>query len=158
MPQVDGLQATAMVRALPNPPAVLIFTTFALDEVAMRAVQAGASGFLLKTTGPHELVEKVHAVARGEGVVSSEMVPSLFDALRHGSGGSAAAQAVGQLTDRELEVSCVVAQGATNGAIARDLYISETTVKTHLMGAQNKLGVRTRVEVAVLIAKAGLLD
>lgn len=158
MPRVDGLRATERVRSLPEPPAVLVLTTFALDDVAMRAVRAGAAGFLLKTTGPAELVEKVRAVARGEGVVSTEMVPSLFQALRDSGVDSLAERAVRHLSERELAVARSVARGHTNREIAHELYISETTVKTHIAAAQNKLGVRTRVEVAVLVARAGLLD
>ena len=158
MPRIDGLRATEMIRSLPQPPAVLILTTYALDDVAMRAVRAGALGFLLKDAGPQELVDKVRTVARGEGVVSSAMVPSLFAALRHGGPDSAAVDAVRRLTDRELAVARLAARGKTNVAIGGELHISETTVKTHLTSAQNKLGVGTRVEVAVAVTRAGMLE
>lgn len=157
MPQMDGLAATQQLQTLARPPAVLVLTTFALDDVARRAVQAGAAGFLLKTVNPHELVDKVRAVARGEGVVSSEMVPSMFTALRSSGPDPAAADAVGRLSERELEVTRLAARGHTNAEIGRELYISETTVKTHLTAAQNKMDVRSRVEVAVLVALAGQL-
>ena len=157
MPVLDGIEAT---RAIDGP-RVLILTTFGHDEYVVDALRAGASGFLLKDATPDELVRAVRVVAAGDALLSpavtttllARVVPTLAPGRPPVAGG-----ALGQLTDRELEVLTLVARGQSNAEIAADLFISETTVKTHVSHVLTKLGLRDRVQAVVAAFEAGLVS
>jgi DNA-binding NarL/FixJ family response regulator len=161
MPRVDGLAATARVTALPQPPRVVVLTTFGLDDYVFRALEAGASGFLLKDTPPRELIEAVRIVAAGDAMLSPGVTRSLIEHVTS-AGGSvrrhAALARLDALTDREREVLVAVGRGLSNAEIGRSLYLSEATVKTHVSRLLLKLGCANRVQVAILAHEAGLLD
>lgn len=149
MPRLDGLEVT---RRLAGPGAappvrVVVVTTFDLDEYVYPALRYGASGFLLKRSGPALLVEAVRAAMAGDSLISPSITVRL---LRHVTGRRRERQPAGEpLTEREIEVAGMVAQGKTNADIAAELFISPGTVKTHVANIQRKLGVRNRVGIAV---------
>ena len=161
MPRVDGLAATAAVTALERPPRVVVLTTFGLDEYVFRALEAGASGFLLKDTPPRDLVDAVRVVARGDAMLSPSVTRALVERFAATSGGgrrAAALQRLAPLTDREREVLVAVGQGLSNAEVGKTLFMSEATVKTHVSRLLLKLGCANRVQVAILAHDAGLLD
>ena len=156
MPVVDGLEVTRRVRALPEPPPVLLLTTFDLDEYVFEALRAGAAGFLLKDTPPRELISGVEMVATGNAVLGPSVIKRLASRF---SGAAAARQATARdkldvLTEREREVVRYVATGAGNAEIASRLMLSEATVKVHLRRAMAKLGVDNRTQLAILAHQA----
>ncbi len=160
MPRVDGLTATARVSALPDPPRVVVLTTFGLDDYVLRALEAGAVGFLLKDTPPRELIEAVRVVAAGDAMLSPAVTRALVDhvAASGGTGRRSAALArIEALTEREREVLVAVGQGFSNAEIGRELFLSEATVKTHVSRVLLKLGCANRVQAAILAHDAGLL-
>ncbi len=159
MPVMDGLSATERLRALPAPPEVIVLTTFDADEQVVRALRAGASGFLLKDTPPEEIVRAIRVVAAGESMLSPAVTRRLIDHIA--DDGTAARrrqaeEAVASLTDRERDVAIALGQGMTNAEIGRALYMSVPTVKVHLSRAMQKLGLDNRVQVALLVHDAGL--
>jgi DNA-binding NarL/FixJ family response regulator len=162
MPRVDGLQATRLLAGpdVPDPVAVVVVTTFDLDENVHAAVRAGARGFLLKNAGPRLLQEAVRAAADGESMVSPTITSRL---LAHYAGnhtrrrGPVRAPLTEPLTEREAEVVAVMAQGLTNSEIASQLVLSLSTVKVHLAAAARKIGARNRTEVAVWAWESGLV-
>ncbi|NLT53054.1 MAG: response regulator transcription factor [Actinomycetales bacterium] len=161
MPIVDGLTATAALTALPAPPKVVVLTTFGLDDYIVRALEAGASGFLLKDTPPRDLVRAVQVVAAGDAMLSPAVTRSLIqriatspvDARRR-----AALARTGCLTERELQVLVTVGRGMSNSEIGRELHLSEATVKTHVSHLLTKLDATNRVQIAIIAHHAGLLD
>lgn len=160
MPRVSGVEATRMVRALPDPPHVVALTTWDVDDAVVRTLDAGASGFLLKTAAPTEIVGAVRAAVNGDAVLSPRSTRQLLDHLGRNTDATArrrAEEGVAGLTDREREVVVAVAEGLSNAEVGARLHISEATVKVHLSAAQTKLGARNRVGVAVLAERAGLL-
>jgi DNA-binding NarL/FixJ family response regulator len=161
MPGTDGLTGTAAVTALPRPPRVVVLTTFGLDEYVLRALEAGAAGFLLKDTPPRDLIAAVRVVAAGEAMLSPSVTRTLIShvAASNESGRRAAALArLAALTEREREVLVAVGRGGSNADIGRELFLSEATVKTHVSRLLLKLGCTNRVQVAILAHDAGLLD
>ncbi len=148
MPQLDGLEATRALMADPEPPRIVVVTTFDLDEYVYGALRAGACGFLLKDAGPRLLVEAVRAAAAGDALVSPSVTVRL---LAHLAARPAARTPTlrGPLSPRELDVVRAVARGRTNAEIAAELFVSLSTVKTHLTNIQSKLSVRNRTEIAV---------
>jgi DNA-binding NarL/FixJ family response regulator len=147
MPQLDGLEATRALAADPEPPRIVVVTTFDLDEYVYGALRAGACGFLLKDAGPRLLVEAVRAAAAGDALVSPSVTVRLLEHI--------AARPIARtpvlpdpLSPRELEVVRAVARGRTNAEIAAELFVSLSTVKTHLTNIQSKLSARNRVEIA----------
>lgn len=160
MNRVDGVEATRRVRALPEAPFVIALTTWDVDEAVLAAVEAGASGFLLKTGDPRALMDAVRAVVAGDSVLSPRSTRQLLDHVRSNqtSPRQTALQAMAALTDREREVATAVARGLTNAEIGKQLYVSDATVKSHLSTIQTKLDVRNRVGIAVLAERAGLVD
>ena len=161
MPRLDGLEATRLLAGpgVPDPLRVVIVTTFDLDEYVYAALRGGASGFLLKDSGPALLVEAVEAAARGDALVSPSITVRL---LQHVAGQQApvpgAAHAPAEaLTDRELDVIRLIARGRTNTEIAEELFVSLSTVKTHLGNIFSKLGARNRVEIAAWAWESGLM-
>jgi DNA-binding NarL/FixJ family response regulator len=161
MPRMDGLAATRAVQALPDPPKVIVLTTFDLDDYVFRALQAGASGFLLKDTPPRELVQAVRVVAEGDAMLSPAVTRRLighFAADPRADRQRQAIARIGKLTEREREVLTAVGRGMSNADIGRALYMSEATVKAHVSRVLVKLGATNRVQVAILAHEAGLLD
>lgn len=160
MPRRDGIAATRDVRAVSNPPHVIALTTWDVDDAVMAALAAGASGFLLKTASPDEIIGAIRSVMAGDAVLSPRSTRQLLDQLARDPavGQRRAAEAsVGALTDRERQVAVAVAHGLTNAAIGHQLFMAEATVKSHIAAIQTKLGVANRVGVAVLAERAGLL-
>jgi DNA-binding NarL/FixJ family response regulator len=161
MPRLDGLAATTAVRALDAAPAVLVLTTFDLDDYVFRALQAGAAGFLLKDTPPRELVEAVRVVAAGESMLSPTVTRRLISHFADDPRAERRRQAlerIAVLTDRETEVFVEVGRGSSNADIGTALFMSEATVKSHVSKLLMKLGVANRVQVAILAHDAGLTD
>ncbi|HKN49202.1 MAG TPA: response regulator transcription factor [Actinomycetota bacterium] len=160
MPRMDGVEATKKLVADATT-RVLILTTFDLDEHLFAAVRAGASGFLLKDVPPDDLASAVRAVARGDALIEPRMTRRLLEEFARQPASDRAPrtpEAVGgQLTARELEVFRAVARGHSNAEIADELYISETTVKTHVAHILTKLGLRDRIQAVVLAYESGLL-
>ena len=164
MPGTDGIEATRRITAAEPGVRVLVLTTFDLDEYAFGALQAGASGFLLKDVRPHELVAAVRTVASGDAVVSPRVTRRLLEEyarrLPVADAGADPADRYPQLaslTEREREVLAVVAQGLSNTEIAASLFVSETTVKSHVGRILAKLGLRDRVQIVVLAYESGLV-
>ena len=157
MPELDGLEATRRILAA-NPEArVLVLTTFALDEYVYEALRSGASGFVLKDDPPEQLLSAIRVVAGGEALLSPSVtrrVIKQFTKVRQ----KAAPKELEQLTERELEVFRLIARGLSNAEIGQELYISETTVKTHITHILQKLGLRDRVQAVVLAHECGVLD
>jgi DNA-binding NarL/FixJ family response regulator len=165
MPGTDGIEATRRITAAEPGVRVLVLTTFDLDEYAFGALQAGASGFLLKDVRPHELVAAVRTVASGDAVVSPRVTRRLLEeyARQLPVADAAGDQAsrypkLSSLTEREREVLAVVAQGLSNTEIAASLFVSETTVKSHVGRILAKLGLRDRVQIVVLAYESGLVS
>ncbi|KXO88331.1 LuxR family transcriptional regulator [Tsukamurella pulmonis] len=159
MPAVDGLAATALVRAEPQPPQVIVLTTFDLDDYVMRALQAGAAGFMLKDTPPRQLLDGVRVVASGEAMLSPSVTRKLIDRFAgdpREDRRRAALARIAVLTEREHEVFLGIAAGGSNAQIGRDLFMSEATVKTHVSRLLDKLDVANRVQLAILAHDAGL--
>ena len=137
MPELDGLEATRRVLAEPDPPRVLVLTTFDLDEYVYEALRAGASGFLLKDTPPEQLVEAIHVVAGGDALLSPVVTRRVIAEFVRRPPASARPPAPGldELTARELEILRLIARGLSNAEIAAEAFVSETTVKTHVVFA-----------------------
>ncbi|MGX5214701.1 response regulator [Streptomyces violaceus] len=158
MPRMDGITATARLRALPHPPRVITLTTFDLDEYVYDALAAGADGFLLKDTDPAEILRAVHLVAAGSAMLHPSAARRLIDRY-HRSGGpqaTAARSGLERLTPRERDVLALLAQGETNADIAARLGMRESTVKAHVSRILTALEVTNRVQAALLARDAGL--
>ena len=161
MPRMDGLAATREVQGLPDPPKVVVLTTFDLDDYVFRALQAGASGFLLKDTPPRELVQAIKVVAAGDAMLSPAVTRRLighFAADPRADRRRAAQARISKLTEREREVLVEIGRGLQNSDIGKKLFMSEATVKAHVSRALVKLDATNRVQVAILAYAAGLLD
>ncbi|TDQ05246.1 response regulator [Labedaea rhizosphaerae] len=157
MPVLDGVEATKLITDA-GTSKVLVMTTFDLDEYALSALRNGASGFLLKDTPPDHLVSALRSVAVGDAVVSPSVTKRLLDRFLGQSGGKLRDAAVlDVLTEREREVLVLMAQGLSNTEIARKLFLSEATVKTHVGRVLAKLGLRDRVQAVVLAYETGLV-
>ena len=162
MPRLDGVEATRTLTS--EGFKVLILTTFDLDESLFNGVKAGASGFLLKDVPPDDLAAAVRAVARGDALVEPRMTRRLLEEFARGPARSPSSASgdgppgLSDLTDRELEVFGEMARGLTNAEIAEALFISETTVKTHVAHVLTKLQLRDRVQAVVLAYEGGLVQ
>ena len=150
MPRLDGLELTRALAGpgVAEPMRVIVVTTFDLDEYVHAALRNGACGFLLKRAGPTLLVEAIRAAMAGDTLVSPSVTVRLLKHLRSGSA-SAVVSPAESLTDREIAVARLVAEGKTNAEIGAELFISAGTAKTHVANIQRKLGVRNRVGIAV---------
>jgi DNA-binding NarL/FixJ family response regulator len=155
MPQLDGIAATRLVRARPDPPAVVVLTTFDADELVVGALEAGAAGFLLKHAPPGDIVRAIETIGAGESMLSPEITRRLIAMVTGGGGRRAAARdQLARLTPREAEVADAVARGLSNTEIARELYMSVGTVKVHVTRLFAKLEVDNRVQIALLVNDA----
>ncbi len=156
MPRLDGLEATRILAGpgVPDPMRVVIVTTFDLDEYVYGALRAGACGFLLKDSGPTLLIEAIRAAANGESLVSPSVTVRLLAHLARPRAGRPLPPRE-PLTERELDVVLLVARGRTNQEVAAELFVSLSTVKTHLSSIQLKLGARNRVEIAAWAWESG---
>jgi DNA-binding NarL/FixJ family response regulator len=157
MPELDGLEATRRILAADESARVLILTTFNLDEYVFEALRAGASGFVLKDDPPEQLIGAVRTIAGGDALLSPTVtrhVIQQFTRLHR----QAPPKAVSFLTSRELEVFRLITQGLSNAEIGRELFISDTTVKTHVTRLLQKLGLRDRAQAIVLAYQTGLFD
>ena len=158
MKRQDGLVTTAQIHRLAKPPRVIILTTWDTDDMVQRSIAAGAAGFLLKSADPSEIIAAVRNVHRGEGALAPGKVGYVFGLVNEGrTDRDAALELLARLSERERDVAVQVAHGLSHAEIGRRLFLGEATVKTHLAGAQRKLGVGGRVEVAVIVTKAGLI-
>ena len=157
MPGVDGLTATESLRARRDPPEVIVLTTFDTDAHVLRAVRAGASGFLLKHTAPDEIARSVRRVAAGEPMLSPEVLRRMMTFVATAGGGPArdrARAALGRLSPGERGVALLVAQGRTNQEIGAALAMSTATVKAYMSRILTKLELTNRVQVALLVHDA----
>jgi DNA-binding NarL/FixJ family response regulator len=157
MPELDGLEATRRILAADGAARILILTTFDLDEYVYEALRAGASGFVLKDDPPEQLLAAIRAVAGGEALLSpaiTKRVIKQFTRIPQ----PAPPRELEDLTERELDVFRLIARGLSNAEIGEELYISETTVKTHITHILQKLNLRDRVQAVVLAYETGLFD
>src|SRR5215813_10900389 len=158
MAELDGIAATRLLRSQPQPPAVLILTTFDADELVLSALRAGAAGFLLKDTPPAELVHAIEAVHSGESVLSTAVTRALVELvagdpdaeLRH----EHARARLAALSEREHEVALALGRGLANAEIAAEVHMSVATVKAYVSRLLTKLGVDNRVQIALLVQEA----
>ncbi|MFF0264547.1 response regulator [Kribbella sp. NPDC004536] len=160
MPGTDGLTATEAVRRRPGAPEVVILTTFDADEHVLRALRAGAAGFILKDTPPAEIVESVRRIAAGQPVLSPAVTKRLITRVADTGQDSRKSKAVarlGQLNEREREIAVAVGEGKSNAEISATLYLSVPTVKTHVSRILTKLDLNNRVQIALLVHDADLL-
>lgn len=164
MPGMDGLAATELLRRRPDAPEVVVLTTFHADEQVLRAIRAGAAGFVLKDTPPAQIVDAVRRVAAGEPVLSPAVTRRL---MARAAGGATddrserrarARQRFAGLAEREQDVASAVGRGSSNAEIAAALHLSVATVKTHVSRILARLGLNNRVQIALLVHDAGLLD
>ncbi|WP_205215549.1 response regulator transcription factor [Amycolatopsis albispora] len=161
MPGMDGLTATEALRGRPSAPEVLVLTTFDADQHVLRALRAGAAGFLLKDTPPAEIVAAVRQVVQGNPVLSPAVTRRLMDRVaeagedRRGSGARAR---LARLNERERAVALEVGRGRSNAEIGRTLHLGVSTVKTHVSAILTKLDLNNRVQIALLVHDAGLLS
>jgi DNA-binding NarL/FixJ family response regulator len=158
MPKVDGIAAMELVRQQPQPPAVLVLTTFDTDDQVLRALRRGAAGFLVKDTPPAEIVRAIELVAAGESMLSPTVTRRLIDRLagdqdadtRHNE----AATQLNGLSPRDREIAAAIAQGKSNAAIAAELHLSIATIKSHVSAMLAKLQLDNRVQIALLVQDA----
>jgi DNA-binding NarL/FixJ family response regulator len=156
MPVLDGIEATRRVVALPDPPKVVVLTTFDLDEHALAAIRAGASGFLLKDAPPEDMLAALRTVHSGDAVIAPSTTRRLLEHLAPAID-PVALQAVATLTEREREVLEAMARGWSNAEIAQRLVVAEGTVKTHVGHILAKLEARDRVQAVVTAYESGLV-
>jgi DNA-binding NarL/FixJ family response regulator len=151
MPAMDGIEATRQLAGpdVDDPLAIVVITTFDLDEYVYGALKAGARGFLLKDAGPELLIQAIHAAANGDALIAPNVTARLLAAFSDARTGRPPVQPIEPLTGREEEVLITVAHGRTNAEIADELHISLSTVKTHLASLMTKLGARNRVELVM---------
>lgn len=159
MQRVNGLNAIGLLRKAGIKSKILVLTTWDGSDDVMRALDAGAAGYLLKISSQEQIKDAVRSVHAGDAVLSPRTTRQLLDRFAsnsHGAERRAAQQLIGQLTERELQVAREIAKGGSNEDVARALFVSVATVKTHLASIQQKLDVDGRVQIAVLVERAGL--
>jgi DNA-binding NarL/FixJ family response regulator len=156
MPQLDGIEATRRILAADPAARILILTTFDLDEYVYEALRAGASGFVLKDDPPEQLIAAIHTVAAGDALLSPAVTRRVIERFAR-LPEPAPPKELAELTGREREIFRLIANGLSNAEIGRELYISETTVKTHVTHVFQKLNVRDRVQAVVLAYQTGIV-
>jgi DNA-binding NarL/FixJ family response regulator len=157
MPELDGLEATRRILAADDTARILVLTTFDLDEYVYEALRAGASGFVLKDDPPEQLLAAIRTVAGGDALLSPTITKRVIKQFVRIPQPKPPKQ-LDDLTERELDVFRLIARGLSNAEIGRELYISDTTVKTHITHILQKLGLRDRVQAVVLAYETGLFD
>ena len=161
MPVLDGLEATRILHADPQPPRIIVLTTFDADEYVVDAIASGADGFLLKDTPPAQIIDAIRKVVDGEPMLSPSATSTLIRQVRdRGGPDDRAARAILRLqalTEREHEVAICVGRGLSNAEIAAELFLSVPTVKAHVSRLFDKLGVTNRVQIAICVHDAGLV-
>ncbi|MFI0235378.1 response regulator [Streptomyces sp. NPDC016845] len=161
MPTMDGLTATERLRARPDAPEVVVLTTFHADEQVLRALRAGAAGFVLKDATPTEILDAVRSVVAGDPVLSPAVTRQLMThavASERDVRTAAARRRLADLAERERDVAVGIGRGRSNAEIAAALYLSVATVKAHVSRIMSKLDLNNRVQIALLVHDAGLLD
>jgi DNA-binding NarL/FixJ family response regulator len=157
MPGMDGIEATRQIVAAGSRARVLVLTTFDADDYVHAAIRAGASGFLLKDVRPLDLVEGIRLVANGNALLGPTVTRRLLERFADDRPGGGSSEAVASLTEREREILSLLAAGLSNAELAQRLFVSETTVKTHVSSVLRKLGVRDRVQAVIAAYDAGLV-
>lgn len=157
MPELDGLAATEQILRMPQPPTVVVLTTFDQNEYVYRALRAGAAGFLLKDAPASRLVAAVRAAATGDSLIEPSITARLVERFAEQAPSSRVPDALAGLTERELDVLRLVARGLSNAEVAREMVVAETTVKTHVARILAKLGVRDRVQAVVVAYETGFV-
>jgi DNA-binding NarL/FixJ family response regulator len=162
MPGLDGLEATRQITAAASAPRVVVLTTFEVDEYVYEAIRAGASGFLLKRTPPEDLLDAIRVIAAGDALLAPSVTRKLLAEFARATASgaqqtTATSEELDRLTEREREVLVLMARGRSNQEIADELYIAESTAKTHVKRILMKLGLRDRVHAVVLAYESGLL-
>lgn len=159
MPILDGVEATKVLARDGSSTKILILTTFDIDEYVVEALRAGASGFLLKDVRPDELIQAIRVVARGDALLAPSVTRKLLDAFAGSLPPFRASEAsvLDPLTDAELKVLALVGRGLSNEEIAKELFVADTTVRTHIRHILNKLDLRDRVQAVVLAYETGLV-
>lgn len=159
MPRLDGIAATARLRAMAAPPEVLVLTTFEADTYVLEALRAGASGFLLKDTPPTEILTAIRQVVGGGTTLSPSVARTVVDHVAQSADGDRRASALAALatvSDREREVAIEIGRGRSNAEIAATLFLSEATIKAHVSRLLTRLDLNNRVQIALLVHDAGL--
>jgi DNA-binding NarL/FixJ family response regulator len=157
MPGLDGLAATRELMRSPDPPVIVVLTTFDADEYVYEALRAGASGFLLKDTSPEDLVDAVRTAITGAAMLSPAITRRLIESYVARPDPTAGSAALAAMSERELDVLRLIAAGRTNGEIAAELYLAESTVKSHVARLLQKLDLRDRVQAVVLAYETGIV-
>ena len=157
MPRLDGLAATEQLMRRPDPPRVVVLTTFDQNEYVVRALKAGAYGFLLKDAPPSRMIAAIRAAASGEALIEPSITRRLIERFAVSEPAASAPTVLDSLTDRERDVLRLVARGMSNAEIAAEMVIAETTVKTHVARILTKLGLRDRVQAVVLAYDCGFI-
>jgi DNA-binding NarL/FixJ family response regulator len=160
MPVLDGLEATRILHADPQPPRVIVLTTFDADDLVIDAIASGADGFLLKDTSPAQIIDAIHKVADGEPMLSPSATSTLIRQIRDRAPDDRAIRAAARLerlTERECEVAVCVGRGLSNTEIAAELFLSVPTIKAHVSRLFDKLEVTNRVQIAICVHDAGLV-
>jgi DNA-binding NarL/FixJ family response regulator len=160
MPGLDGIETTRrLLQRQHDPPRILILTTFDLDEYVYEAMKAGASGFILKNVPPTKLVDAVRTVADGDALLAPAITRRMIERfVQRAPTGTGRPMALATLTERELGVLLLIARGLSNAEIARSLFLSEATVKSHVNRVLSKLDLRDRTQAAVLAYETGLIE
>ncbi len=154
MPGVDGIEATARIRATPEPAQVIVLTTFDADDLVVRALRAGAGGFLLKDSPPERLIAAIEAVRDGEPMLSPSVTRTLVERVTAQAPAPTGPNPMDELTEREREVATEVSRGLSNADIAAALFMSVPTVKAHVSRILTKLGADNRVQAAIMVHEA----
>ncbi len=157
MPELDGLSATEEILRHPDPPTIVVLTTFDQNEYVYRALRAGAAGFLLKDAPSTRLIAAVRAAATGDSLIEPSITQRLVERFVEPAQPAGLPQALASLTGRELDVLRLIARGLSNAEIAAELVVAETTVKTHVARILTKLGIRDRVQAVVLAYETGFV-
>lgn len=157
MPRMDGIESTRLIGGMESPPRIVILTTFDIDDYVYEALRAGASGFLLKDTPADDLVAGVRVVAAGDALLAPSVTRRLIEEFANRPHAVVEPKSLESLTDREREVLTSMARGMSNIEIAEELFVGETTVKTHVSHILTKLELRDRVQAVVVAYESGLV-
>ena len=157
MPQLDGLAATERILGQPDPPTIVVLTTFDQNEYIYRALRAGAAGFLLKDAPSSRLIAAVRAAATGDSLIEPSITQRLVERFAEPAPAPGLPAELAQLTGRELDVLRLITRGLSNAEIAAEMVVAETTVKTHVARILNKLGLRDRVQAVVVAYETGFV-